>query len=287
MSDKFVALWLSYSSMKDFQNCPRAYFLSNIYKNPQTGRKIQIVTPSLSIGSVVHEVIESISKLPSKTRFQNSLVSVLQEFWLPYQGRQGGFQSESSETMAKERAREMLVRVMNNPGPLNKPAIKLKEQLPFYWLSEEEEMILCGKLDWIEYLEKIDSIHIIDFKTSKSKEVNSLQLPIYALLASRVQRRNVSKISYWYLGLSDQPEEQELPDLADAEKEIMTLGKQIKLARKLQRFKCLEGPNGCRYCRGLERIVRGEGELVASNRQGRDSFILSDSLPDESSEVID
>ena len=58
MSDKFKAVWVSYSSISDFKKCPRAYYLKNIYKNPKTGKKIELVAPPLALGSVVHDVLE-------------------------------------------------------------------------------------------------------------------------------------------------------------------------------------------------------------------------------------
>jgi ATP-dependent helicase/DNAse subunit B len=65
----------------------------------------------------------------------------------------------------------------------------MKEDLPHYWLSEDDGIILCGKIDWLQYLPDTDSVHIVDFKTSKNKEkANSLQLPIYLLLVSNTQK---------------------------------------------------------------------------------------------------
>lgn len=287
MPDKYTALWLSHSSIRDFVQCPRAYYLSNVYKNPQTGRKIQIVSPALTIGTAVHDVLEQISTLPTKDRFRTSLVELLQTTWQRFAGERGGFGSAEAEAQAKERAREMLVTVMQNPGPLAHPAIKLKGDLSFYWFSESENMILCGKLDWLEHLPDTDSVHILDFKTGKSREAGSLQLPIYSLLASNVQQRPVSRISYWFLESARQPTQQPLPDLEQARDQVMSIAKQIKLARKLQNFKCPEGQAGCWACRNLERVVAGEGKLVASDPRGRDVFLLEDQSPEWEAMVID
>ena len=49
--------------------------------------------------------------------------------------------------------------------------------------NEEENIILNGKIDWLEYVPEDDSIRVIDFKTGKNDEKEgSLQLPIYILL---------------------------------------------------------------------------------------------------------
>lgn len=274
MPDKYSALWLSHSSIRDFQNCPRAYFLNNIYRNPETNRKIQIVSPPLSLGSAVHQVVEHLSDIPVEHRFDSSLVDLFDQAWKEYSGERGGFTSAEIEARYKERGRAMLREVMQNPGPLQNKAIKVQEELPQYWFSEEEEMILCGKIDWLEYVSETDSVHIIDFKTGKPQEEGSLQLPIYVLLVNHVQKRPVSKASYWYLEGDAGLQEQELPDITEAEATITAVAKQIKLARKLERFKCPKGELGCRYCRSLEKVVSGEAKYVGQGEYGKDCYIL-------------
>jgi len=193
MPDKFAATWVSHSSLSDFLKCPRAYFLKNVYKDPQTNHKIQIISPALALGSAVHEVIEELSTIPTETRFKKSLIERLNSVWLKFSGEKGGFTDPEQEQRYHQRAEQMLRRVMEHPGPLTNRAVKIKEDLPQYWLSEPDNIILCGKIDWLEYLPDTDSVHIIDFKTSKSEEhESSLQLPIYNLLVHNTQQRKVS-----------------------------------------------------------------------------------------------
>ena len=64
--DKYAALWVSHSSMTDFLNCPRSYFLRNIYRDKTTGKKISLISPALALVQVVHEVLESLSVLPER-----------------------------------------------------------------------------------------------------------------------------------------------------------------------------------------------------------------------------
>ncbi len=146
--------------------------------------------------------------------------------------------------------------------------------MPWFWLSEEEEIILSGKVDWLEYIPKDDSVHIIDFKTSKREESdNSLQLPIYHLLVHNTQKRKVSGVSYWYLDHDKAPIPMELPDLDDAYKRVMDIAKRIKLARQLNHFKCKEG-EGCRFCIPMEQIAKGKGELIGVSNYNQDIYIL-------------
>lgn len=273
--DKFSAVWVSHTSISDYLHCPRSYYLKNIYKDKTTGNKIQITSPALALGSAVHSVIESLSTIPTDSRFNESLVLKFDELWNQYSGKKGGFVDMDEEHKYKERGKAMLRKVMDHPGPLKNLSVKIKESLPYYWISEEENIILCGKLDWLEYLQEVDSVHIIDFKTSKKEEAtDSLQLPIYHLLVHNCQKRPVSKASYWYLEFSDDLQEKELPDIEDAHTKVLDIARKIKLARKLDKMACPQGVDGCAWCRSLEEIVRGGGEFVGEVNH-RDTYILS------------
>lgn len=283
MGDKFSAVWLSHSSISNFKNCPRAYYLSSIYRDPRTGHKISLITPSMALGSAVHEVLESLSILPTSKRFEISLIERFSLAWTKVSGQMGGFADESTESTYKKRGEEMLRRVMAHPGPLAQKAVKIKMDLPQYWLSEEDNLMLCGKLDWLQYNEADDSVSILDFKTGVGEEsVDSLQLPIYYLLAHNCQTREVKKASYWYISRDDLPVEKKLPDLEHSKELVLKAGKEIKLARQLERFKCPAGDAGCRHCTPLEKIIRGEATFVGNGDYGTDlyaNFESSQSLP--------
>lgn len=281
MPDKFTAVWVSHSSMGDFLQCPRAYYLKNVYKDPKSGRKVQLMNPSLALGAAVHEVIEGLSNEPTETRFKVSLIDKFQTVWKKFTGKLGGFRDSDHEHVHKTRGENMLRKVMANPGPLSRLAVKIKEATPFYWLSEEDNLILCGKIDWLEYLPDEDAVHIIDFKTSKKEEdTASLQLPIYHLLVHNTQKRKVAGASYWYLELNDDLTPQQLPDLDDAHQQVLTIAKQMKLARKLERYKCPQGDAGCYACRPFEQIIRGEAEKVGVSGFNQDVYILNDTTND-------
>lgn len=276
MSDKFTATWVSHSSISDFLRCPRAYFLKNVYRDPKTHHKIKLVSPALSLGSAVHEVLESLSVLPKHSRFSESLIAKFEKSWAKVSGKNGGFTGSDLEHKYKTRGQDMLRRVMNNPAPLSGLAVKIQMDLPKFWLSEEDNIILCGKVDWLEYLPETDSVHIIDFKTGKAEEdPDSLQLPIYHLLVHNCQKYKVSKASYWYLDSSDTLTPKELPDLETAHKNILAVAQQVKLARQLERFKCPAGADGCSSCRPMEAILQHKAEFVGNDEYKADVYVLN------------
>ncbi len=274
MKDKYTATWISHTSINDYLQCPRAYYLKNMYKDRASGNKIQIVSPALSLGSAVHEVLESLSYLPTTTRFSESLVLSFDKVWEKYTGKNGGFVSPEQEFEYKERGKVMLRKVMDNPGPIGNLSIRLKNDLLYFWLSEEENIILCGKIDWFEYKKESDSVHIVDFKTSKKEEKKeSLQLPIYLLLAKNSQSRKVDELSYWYLELDESPTPMKLVDLKKPTEKLLEIGRKIKLARKLNTLSCKNGQAGCYSCTPFEQILLGKGEKVGSG-EGRDLYFL-------------
>jgi CRISPR/Cas system-associated exonuclease Cas4 (RecB family) len=285
--DKFTATWVSHSSISDFLTCPRAYYLKNVYKDPKTGHKIQVISPPLSLGQAVHNVLDSLSGLSKDDRFKKPLSVMFEAEWAKMSGERGGFVNDDQEYQYKKRGLKMMTNVYNNPGPLKNLAVKIKQDLPFYWLDEEENIILCGKLDWLEYFPDDDSVHIIDFKTGKSKEnADSLQLPIYNLLTTNCQERKVAKASYWYIENDTIPKEKILPDLKKSEEKVLAIAKRIKLARQLKKFDCPSGEGGCRSCQELERVIKGEGKLVGQDDHYRDVYILPEDDDSKKSEIL-
>lgn len=285
MSDRYSAYWISHTSISDFLRCQRAYYLKNIYRDPKNNHKIKLMSPALALGQSVHEVLESLSNLPRNRRFDTPLLQRFETAWEKVSGKKGGFFNDEMEYRYKTRGQEMMRRATQNPGPLAELSVKINMELPYYWISEEENLILCGKIDWLEYLPDTDSVHIIDFKTGKGEEdADSLQLPIYHLLVHNCQKRTAAKASYWYLDYSDTLVEKILPDLEDSRQKVLDAGRKIKIARQLDRFKCPGGDGGCSVCRPYEQIFAREAELVGTDQYNSDVYILRDPDSDEDRE---
>ena len=272
MPDKFKALWLSHSSIGDYLKCPRAYYLNNIYKNPESGRKISITNAHLSLGQVVHDVLESLSELPVEKRLEIPFKVVYEVKWRKVSGALGGFKSEAEESEFKSRGLEMLKKVESDPGPILEKAIKINMDLPWYFLSEKEEIILCGKIDWIRYNQADNTVDIIDFKTGKHDEDrDSLQLAIYRLLLENCQKREVRRASYWYLDRGELVD-YELPATAKAQERVMEVALKIKEARRKQELNCPKG--GCYACQDLEKVVRGEAKFVGVGSYNKEIYVI-------------
>lgn len=164
--DKYSAVWVSHSSMGDFLKCPRAYYLHNVYKDSKTGRKITLVNPALSLGQAVHTTLENLKHMPVVERLARDLFVDFERAWATVSGKKGGFTNETEETATKARGRIMIERVVRNPGPIAKKTVALKESQsgmpPNFFLSAEENIILNGRIDWLEYAEENDGIRVVD-----------------------------------------------------------------------------------------------------------------------------
>ncbi len=286
MPDKYSAVWVSHSSMGDFLKCPRSYYLKNMYKNPKTGKKINMVSPALSLGSAVHEVVEGLAEFPADKRFENpsELLERFEKAWQKFEGKKGGFKTTEDEVEAKNRGKLMIERVMNNPGPLTEKIVKLPEgeMLPNFYLSEADNIILCGRIDWLQYVPADDSIHILDFKTGRNEEnSDSLQLPIYQLLLDNLQKRKVSGASYWYLDSDDTPKEVQLIDLKESFERVYKVAKEVSDARARSKvegvekvFTCPRGDAGCFACTPFEKIIKGEAEFLGVGEWGQEIYLL-------------
>jgi ATP-dependent helicase/DNAse subunit B len=233
------------------------------------------MTPPLALGQAVHEVIDSLSTLPVRERFLISLSKRFDVSWEKVSGKMGGFKTIEEESSYKERGLKMIRKIEENPGPLQKKAIKIKADrgLPYFWLNDADNIILCGKIDWFVYNEDSDSVHILDFKTGKNEEdEESLQLPIYFLLSKNLQNREVDGASYWYLENDNEPKDMKLPDYDESFSKICDIGRRMKLARQLEVFKCPYG--GCNNCVPLEKVYRGEGTKIGISEYSQDIYIL-------------
>src|SRR5271170_2718406 len=108
MQDKYSAVWVSHSSMGDFLKCPRLYYLHNVYKDPRTGHKISIVTPHMSLGVAVHEVLEGLGDYPAEDRMSRDLSILFEKEWKLVSGKKGGFANDEEEGVFKARGVAML-----------------------------------------------------------------------------------------------------------------------------------------------------------------------------------
>ncbi len=254
-------IWVSHSSLSDFENCPRLYYLKNIYRNPKTNNRLQLVNPYLSLGSSVHNTLESLSEISPSKRKKLSWLKKFDEEWIG--GKVGGFGSAEKEKFFYGRGVKM-IKMAEKSDFLYRQAYKFPANfLPKTTLFPGVELV--GSLDWAEILED-KSLHIVDFKTGVREEKNdSLQLPIYYILAEKNFEPEVSRLSYWYLDREDTPQTKIIPSLSDCLTKIKERAQVMVDGVKNKEYGCTSRYRTCFKCRDYEKILTGEAEFIGSD----------------------
>jgi len=269
MLNKYQAHWLSHSSISTFKNCPLAYYYSAVFKDDEKC-KISTVSPYMTLGLAVHSPLESLAEVPSEERKNKKFAPEFFKVWESMSGEKGGFENENQENEFKERGIAMLKNVKSNIQYLEgETAFLLPDhsELPWMWLSEEENLILSGKLDYI--LKKENEYFVIDFKTGlKEEKADSLQLPIYRILLNHFLPGGDFRAAYWQLQTAAAPVEKQIPSLAESRELVLDIGRKIKQARLDKNFECPRGDSGCFACQGYQKIINGSATYIARGIYG-------------------
>jgi len=268
-------IWISHSAISDFESCPRLYYLRNIYRDHITGKKMQIVSPHLSLGSVVHKAIESLNPLEVEERERISLLDLFERIWKSYGGERGGFKSAKEEEDFKKRGLAMIGKAAGSPL-LKSPTYKMGMKFPKVKLFNDKEIILTGSIDWIEQLEQ--GFHIIDFKTGNKKEKkDSLQLPIYHILAKYSFKIPIKKVSYWYLETDDEPVTIELNNLSSYASLIKNKAVKIYDAIANNKLSCNSSYRRCFHCAKYDKVLSGKAKYIGLDEESdRDLYFIED-----------
>lgn len=254
------AVYISHSIISDFEKCPQRYYYQSVYRSPH-GYKIQLTNPHLALGDAVHDVLNQFLRLPPPERKKDKLMDFLEWVWQNISGEKGGFSSSQEENDFKLRAVSMLERFYGNKHFLEAEGVKIKE---FPQAELGNDLILTGKFDWVE--KEGETYHIIDFKTGKNEEgENSQQLPIYAVLLSKMFNTTNIKTSYWYLDKNDDVVAFPVTNLDQTLASLKQKGEIIKMFRQTKSFRCKSGFESCWACRDILAVAQGKGKLVSMN----------------------
>lgn len=276
------AVFISPSSIADFKTCPQLYYYRNVYRSPKTGLKITLVNPKLALGQAVHSTLHRFLFGSLASKSQEQLTAVFNTLWADYTGEKGGFSTNEEEIQIKERGYKMLQRFWNNEHFRSVCPIKIAD---FPKLELGDDIILTGLLDWVEK-EEDGTCHIVDFKTGESEaRSDSVQLPVYAVLASGYLKTKNLKASYWYLDKDEILQDYKLPDLEETKTNLQKLGLIIKMARQTSSFSCPSGLGSCWACRDFKEIVAGKGRLVAVDSVRKQEIYIVKSQVEEDQPV--
>lgn len=262
-------IFVSYTSLKDFLKCPRAYYLKNIYRDPKTGFRLQLASPYLSLGSTVHDAIKWFLEMEGQAT-KGQLIQKFRNLWLKYTGKKGGFSSREEEGTVGKRGLLMLENFFKNAAVLEKK----KHDISFPKYPVLENIILVGNFDFIG--EKADgTLHVCDFKTGANDEKDPMQLYIYAILAEANLAKPVISASFWYLDREDKPRDIVLDPLEPKLEWLKEKGKELKKAVDEGMWVCVRGEGLCRDCKDYQAILDEKGEFQFTDyRYKKDVYYL-------------
>ncbi len=306
--DPYTAVWLSHSSINDFLSCKRLYYIKNIFKDPNSKKRINIASPYLSLGVAIHNTLEPLKNIESNKRKEYINKNLIEDFkkeFEKFHEKKGGFTSEAEEEKFFLRGQKMIEKIISDPKILTNKVIPEKYFWnrnihkgfnPNYPISEEENLVLNGAIDWIEYLEEYNAMRIVDFKTGRNDEdEDSFQLPIYYLLISTLDEKKkfkVKEVAYWYLDHDNKKEgsehdefqiipidEGKLEDIELAKEKIIKIGKEIKKFREAKEYKCnreeIEG-EGCKHCQNYEKVYRFIEKRELEKKENTKTILLDE-----------
>jgi ATP-dependent helicase/DNAse subunit B len=255
------AVYLSYTSLNDFLKCPRAYYLKNVYRDSRNGYKLQIASPYLTLGSLVHDTIKWFVESSEQPTSEQTLKQ-FRNFWGKYRGKRGGFATVEDEAAFGKRGLQMLENFLAHAQILG----RAMPTANFPKFRIVDNLILLGNMDYVENLPD-GSLHIIDFKTGSKDEDSPLQLYLYAILAENYYHRKVTKVSFWYLDRESQPKEVILEPLGPTVEWLTEKGMELKKALLENNWVCRNPESLCRDCREYSAIIDGQGEFMFTDEK--------------------
>jgi len=249
------ALFISYTGLKDYIRCPRSFYLKNVYRDPKTGYKLQVTSPYMTLGALVHDAIKWFLQMQGQVT-KDQLIQKYRNLWLKYRGKRGGFSSIEDEASFGKRGLKMLDNFFDNTAVLERQ-LKTNDFLKF---KIDEGTFLNGRVDFLGELGD-GTLHVLDFKTGSKDEEDSLQLHIYAILAESNLQKPVSKVSFWYLDRDSSPKEAVLDSLEERLDWLKTKAKEIKKSLEQANWICIKSPVLCQDCQAYQAIIDGKGEF--------------------------
>lgn len=263
-------VYLSYTSLKDFLKCPRSYYLKDLYKDPKSNYRLQVASPYLTLGSVVHDSVKWFLDQEKKPTLEQTLKE-FRNFWLKFRKKRGGFFSDEEEGNFGKRGLKMMENFVKNWQTLE----KVEPEVVFPKLNLTENVILIGNFDFVGQV-RDGSLHIVDFKTGAKDEDDPTQLYIYAILAEANFQKSVSACGFWYLDRDDSPKDIVLDPLEPKLEWLIEKAKELKQALEKREWVCIKGDQLCQDCRDYQAIIDGKAEFQFTDyRYKKDIYYLN------------
>lgn len=254
----------SFSKLKLFEQCPKAYhfsYLDEVYSKmkSQLRKDPSNLWPFNTLGKAVHDAITLFLYLPEKEQTLENLKEQLKASWwseampqkIPPLGKWGGFKDLEEERSYYKEALKLLANFYKTFDRKIKikllPTRNIKRSIDDYKKlikPVNDDFDVSGKLDLVLDLDN-NSLEVVDFKTGKSEEKDDFQLRFYKLLTELNFSQPVNKASFYYLRTGNIKEfSLEKDDLEKIKKEVI---KKIKKTQAQKEY-VVKPSKLCKYC---------------------------------------
>ena len=238
------------TKIRNFLECPKKYFFYHV--NPQTKRLFPEKS-YFTLGHHVHNTLRDFFVQEANARTEEMLMGLFETAWQSQVGIAGGFKTPQEETEFKERGVAMLKRFLETENWTVTPRyLPEKEgEFPGYQQATvDSELAFGGIVDRIDE-EPDGSLHIIDYKTGRNDDPDEWQLPMYAVLVSRMYGRAVGKTSYIMLEHGKRhTTEVTIEGNLEVIRKVKEVITKIPKSKLLSDFTCHLGES-CRHCNYL------------------------------------
>lgn len=233
---------------------------------------MQVASPYLSLGSVVHDSVKWFLDEGKKPSLEET-IKKFRNLWLKFRKKRGGFACDEEEGNFGRRGLIMIENFVKNWQVLEKTV----PQMTFPKYNLIDNVMLVGNFDYIGEF-KNGSLHIVDFKTGVNDEQDTLQLYIYAILAESNFGKPVNSAGFWYLDRDDRPKDIVLDPLPAKLEWLIEKAREVKKALEKAEWICIKGSppaGGCKDCRDYQAILDGKAEYMFSDyRYRKDIYFL-------------
>ena len=243
---KYKISGISYSQISKYQNCPKQYEYSYVYKIPTLPKG------SLAFGSTIHNTLNEFYVIQKRSKeglegiqeepTLEGLLEIYYKKWISV-----GYGSKEEERERKKSGVKALKGFFKDIYNKKDIPVGLEQSFRIHL----RDVSFVGKIDRIDLIGESEGkkeVRIIDYKTGKVKEKTDLkkdlQLPLYAIAAEKTLGVKVVKASYIFIEHGEEIEVDISKGRRDmAEKELE------KVVEKIQenRFKATPGFL-CRFC---------------------------------------
>ena len=191
------------SALSTYLQCSQKYYFAYDDEYVRAHRsEFDVPRPYLTCGSMVHLVANRYFNYPPEQRGWQLLGALLRQAWPKPLKERGGFSTVEEERQYYQQALDMLKNFLSfeNQQHIVEYTADPESRESLLESAIGPDIVLTGRVDRVD--READGLHVIDYKTGKSKN-DDFQIIIYTMLAESKLAEPVARASYFYLSTGE------------------------------------------------------------------------------------